>query len=219
MYNSELQRLGLNGYKYDEEIIISELPEIRITIKKILTDPQNASRILNSKPHVLNYLHNEGGEIPISFNLFDPSASEVVVSPAYALKNGIEPISKDRLYSKNDNGFNNYFNKNGAFLGDKFASENPSNFIKVDEIIFAVVGVGTSPDFAYPIIDNSNLSVDTKNQGIIFTNSSGYSRVISAFGQNQMENYLAGRFVENTSKKDREDFIRIANQLAISHMG
>ena len=74
------------------------------------------------------------------------------------------------------------------------------------ETPFFIIGIGETPDYAYPIIDETIPTVDIQHQAIVFVNESGYERVFDGFRTNWQENYISIRFKPGVSS-DRQNTI------------
>lgn len=136
--------------------------------------------------------------------VYDKSSFEAVVSPGYAKKNNIKPIEPSVLTSQE------YLDATGDVDGNKskeFINKYKENIIMIDGSFFVVTGIGITPDFSYPIIDNKHPVVDVKNQAILFVNGNGYDRMKSSFKTNPQENYLAYKF-KDEFKGDKNEVMK-----------
>ncbi len=71
---------------------------------------------------------------------------------------------------------------------------------------FIITGIGVTPDFAYPIIDEKHPTIDPKNQALVYVNQRGFQRTVDSFRTNPKENYISVRFHGNVSKVDRQRY-------------
>jgi hypothetical protein len=65
---------------------------------------------------------------------------------------------------------------------------------------YFVTGIGTTPDFIFPIISQESPIPDTQRQAEIFVNKKGMSRAKDSFRGANEENYLAGKFKAKLSQ-------------------
>ncbi|NQZ65640.1 MAG: ABC transporter permease [Mycoplasmatales bacterium] len=143
----------------------------------------------------------------------DPSSFEIIVSPSFASEYKLKPVSNRNSWYTTIDG-KKEFDKNSDFYKmasevkpglatQNFINKNKNSYVKIGSMVFAVVGIGTSPDFAYPIVDEKNPVPNSKNQAIFFTNRNGFSRVFDSFRTNPREDYLSFKF-RNDFKGDKE---------------
>jgi hypothetical protein len=138
--------------------------------------------------------------------VYDPISYEVVISTKYAEKNSISPISRSKLYEIDANGDMKYFDKFGRFMDSKFVDQNPNSYILVDSSFYPIVGIGTTPDFAYPLIDNTKLTINPGEEAIVFLNRSLFSRIYNSVSERtNNENYFSFKYASSTSKSQRND--------------
>ena len=126
----------------------------------------------------------------------DPSSYEAVLSPSFANMNDKKSITP--------NDFLNIYKSTGATSIDGFMQEfiksqelqdkYKQNTVWVDQTPYFIIGIGTTPDFAYPIIDQSHPIPDVKNQAIVFLNKRGYQRIHDGFRSAPTENYISLKF-------------------------
>ncbi|WP_025755381.1 ABC transporter permease [Mycoplasmopsis cricetuli] len=77
-------------------------------------------------------------------------------------------------------------------IGDEYV-------VKVNGSKFLIVGEDSTYDYLYPVIDESNLQVDTTNQAILYVNDKGFSRIQYAYKGNLVKEYLVIKAPEGTS--------------------
>lgn len=128
-----------------------------------------------------------------SAQYIDKSSYFAVVSPMYAQINNIVPISFDDFKSRD---------LESLMKSPIFLQKYRNNIVNVSSVPYLVVGIGTTPDFAFPIIDRGYPVPNFQKQAILFTNTSGYERMNNAFRGNGHENYIAGRFNTNVSQEE-----------------
>lgn len=125
----------------------------------------------------------------------DPSSFQAIVSPGYANANNKNTISLSKLMELHK--------ENEDFISDPHVLEEYSNcIIYVDRTPYFIVGIGTTPDYSYPIIDSSNPIVDVDTQAILFVNKRGYERAFDAWRTNPQENYISLRKKPSTSNDE-----------------
>ena len=140
--------------------------------------------------------------VPINpINLTDPSSLQAIVSPSYANKNNKRSISnKD---------FQDIINKNGLAFDSTFSKETlqkyKDNIIMVDNIPFFITGIGTTPDFSFPIVDASRPMPQVNNEAVVFVNNKGYHRVLDGFRHNSKEKYISIKFKDHVSQQRQEE--------------
>lgn len=161
----------------------------------------------------------------------DPSSYEAVISPSYANLNNkisIQPnvflnlykqyqdkyplvSSPDTFMTALTNGFDfpQSDTKNKAIyteLSSILKKKYASNIVSLDTTPYFIIGIGTTPDFAYPIVDQAHPTPDVNTQGVVFMNRRGYERVFDGFRTAPNENYISLKFLPKVSRK-RQDAI------------
>ncbi|VEU70052.1 ABC transporter permease [Mycoplasmopsis glycophila] len=70
---------------------------------------------------------------------------------------------------------------------------------------FLIIGDEMTFDYLYPVIDENNIQVNTKNQALVYVNTYGFDRVRQAFRGNVVKEYLTVKFPSDFSvAKQRE---------------
>ena len=130
--------------------------------------------------------------------LIDPTSYEVIVSPSFAKKNNIDVLNERDATSLISSLI---LFENNNDIKKELISQHSKNIIKVGEIPYVVVGIGTRPDFAYPIVDLQNVVPDVENQAIVFVNKNGFARTWDSFRGNFHEGYFSLRFKEGVTSE------------------
>ena len=210
-----------NDVKGINELIINDGSK-EFTKESSIKDMEEALKysMLNSQDYIFNNL--KGYKITAtspteSKSIVDPSSYQAVISPGYANVNGKKSISPTDIQKI----LKSYKNNNKDFIKelstDKTLKEKYSkNLIWVDNTPFLIIGIGTTPDFSYPIIDPSHPTINTKTEAIVFVNQRGYERIYDAFRGNYQENYISGKFKKNVSDKRKNE---IRNQIELIARG
>ncbi len=185
----------------------------------LITSPQTSAQMMNeltlkiqtsTQPDVSRYNINKLKDYIYTASLItglggilqvvDPSSYEAIVSPAFANANGKHSLSQNSIHSLTaDPNF-----MQNLLTDQKLKDKYENNLIWVDNVPFFIVGIGTTPDFSYPIIDAAHPTIDIKNQAVVFVNNMGFSRVYDAFRGNQQENYTAIKFDPSLSSSEIE---------------
>ncbi|TCG10875.1 ABC transporter permease [Mycoplasma marinum] len=156
-------------------------------------------QIQSSKEYKVVFDNNLGG----SASFIDPSSFQAVITDGYAKEHNIEPISKSKLQE-----FNKEVLKYGIDvpkIDALFKDKRFSKYVQyIDSTPYIITGIGTTPDFSFPIINQQNPLPNSKTQAILFTNDHGYKRIEDAFRGNQKENYLAYRFKDGITDKQKK---------------
>jgi putative ABC transport system permease protein len=147
-----------------------------------------------------NITHDFGGSNLI--RLFNPQSVESVVSPTFASLNYIKPITKEQLYSSSKiTGLPLFFKNRTTSTGQienllyfdssLFMRTYPNSYIKIKELVYAVIGTGVMPNYAYPIFSNSSVVVNSSKDAAVFVNKAGLERFKDNFRDSDIqENYL-----------------------------
>lgn len=135
----------------------------------------------------------------------DPSSYQAIVSPAYANANGVKSITPSKFLEmwQNDQDIMNKIIKDKA-LAEKYTD----NLVWVDKTPYFVVGVGTTPDYSYPIIDQAHPVIDVHNQATLFVNQRGYERIYDAFRTNPTEDYISLKFKGGVSSVRKDAILK-----------
>ncbi|TPE57449.1 ABC transporter permease [[Mycoplasma] falconis] len=71
-----------------------------------------------------------------------------------------------------------------------FIEELPSEYkIVINNQQYLIIGVDSSADYLYPVVNEENLQVDPKTQAIIFVNQKGFDRMYSAYPTFAIKSY------------------------------
>ncbi|WP_412031743.1 ABC transporter permease [Metamycoplasma buccale] len=94
--------------------------------------------------------------------------------------------------------------------------------VKVNSIEYLIIGTEMTADYLYPVVNESNLQVDTKNQSLVYVNTKGFDRMRSAYPTFAIKEYALirakrnakGKFETNQTPKDlKEKFNNIINKV------
>ncbi|MBU4691736.1 ABC transporter permease [Mycoplasma sp. ES3225-GEN-MYC] len=86
---------------------------------------------------------------------------------------------------------------------NKFINNLDKKYIlDVNGIKFVIVGQETTVDYMYPIVDENNLQVNTKNQALVYVNKWGFSRIKLAYAGNVIKQAL---LVKNNGQVSNEE--------------
>ncbi|VEU76329.1 ABC transporter permease [Mycoplasmopsis columboralis] len=73
--------------------------------------------------------------------------------------------------------------------------------VEINGSRFIIVGDEGSFDYLYPVIDEANLQVDVENQGILYVNDKGFSRIRYSYLGNALKEYLVVKKPQNVNVK------------------
>ncbi|PYF43663.1 ABC transporter permease [Metamycoplasma alkalescens] len=172
-----------------------------------------------------NVLRNEnGGELEI-FGI------NITTSIKKALFKIVQPIQVSNLISYTDSGSYlakvnyGYANKNGkeVYTGDIsqylnnpygmqvfIASLDDKYKIKINTQEYLIIGIDSSTDYLYPVVNEENIQVDPSTQAIVYVNSKGFDRIFSAYPTFAIKEYALvkapvddkGKFIAGSSPED-----------------
>ncbi len=174
---------------------------------------QNPENIQSSKEYKIVF--DNGFGTTASFT--DPTAYQAAITDGYAKEHNIEPIPRNKLEAFKKEIIKagiNIKKINAVFEMPKFKKYVQ----KIDQTPYIITGIGTTPDFSFPIINQQNPLPNTKTQALMFTNDHGYRRIEDAFRGNQRENYLAYRFAKGVSADDKKMVLRGITEISKQHM-
>ncbi|QJG66958.1 ABC transporter permease [Mycoplasma phocoenae] len=66
--------------------------------------------------------------------------------------------------------------------------------ITVNSLEYILVGVDTTADYLYPVIDEENLQVDVEKQALVYVNNKGFNRMRAANPTNAVKEYLLVKY-------------------------
>ena len=165
------------------------------------------------------YYDKTSGAILSPYSYTDPSALMAIVSPSYYKENNLVTISPSEVEKIYENSLEKSKLHDPFFIMQKTIIANYKNsVIWVDSTPYFIIGVGTTPDFSFPIIDQTNPIPDTKNQAVLFVNDNGYKRITDAFRNNPREDYLAYKFKDNISEQKQNAIISFVEKTANQKM-
>lgn len=149
---------------------------------------------------------NTGGG---TISLTDPSSYQAIISPGYANRNNKLSLSPQKfieIWESNPNIMD-------LLVNDKdLANKYNNNLVWVDKTPYFIVGIGTTPDYLYPIVDQSHPVIDVQNQATIFVNNRGYQRIRDAFRTNPTENYISLKFKPGVTEGQKTTILKSLNQ-------
>lgn len=189
------------------------------------SDPQ-ASAIKNMWNTLLVAANNEDERFYTDWSLYvastlktmrvvDLTSFAAIVSPSYAEKHRIEPMSQS-TYNKiiSDPSFIDAVENEASSFDDIknvlnriIPSKEQKSIIYSGSSPFFVLGIGITPDFSYPIIGASNPIIDANNQAVLYANNSGYERIRQANLGSITEDYIAMNIDYKTSAIRKEEII------------
>ena len=202
---------------FDNIKTIEQLAEEKIT--KIGKNPIKEETTSQKGYKAIAYYGIPGFSIPLSY--IDPSSLMAVVSSSYVDKNNLHLISPSKVEKIYNNAL---VEANGGdateILEKKIKKNYSTQVVWVDNTPYFIVGIGTTPDFSFPIISQENPIPDTKSQAILFVNKNGFKRIEDAFRNNQRENYIAYRFKDNViiPSNKKQKIIRDVEKISSEYM-
>lgn len=147
------------------------------------------------------------------YSVIDASAYQAIISPTFANQNNKSAISHQDFLSLVNQRFHDSripgsdFNFFDAIFEKvpELVQRYSNNIIWVDSLPYFITGVGVTPDFSYPIIDETHPTIDPKNQALVYVNSRGFERAIDSFRTNPRENYISVRFHDDVPQTRRSE--------------
>ncbi|PAF54860.1 ABC transporter permease [Mycoplasmopsis agassizii] len=88
------------------------------------------------------------------------------------------------------------------------ANEKANWILNVGGSKFVIIGTETTSDFIYPVIDESNIQVDTSTQAVVYLNQKGFDRVKS-FASGTVKTFM---LVKNETAKTDQQIVDEINQ-------
>lgn len=183
---------------------------VRQENEKIAVD----SNVKFSAPNTLKgYRVTAQDQVSRVVSAVDASAYQAIVSPTYANANDKTAMSMQEFnnwitkpFTKVDgSGLTNFFD--ALSKDERLAKQLNDHIVWVDKTPYIILGVGQTPDFAYPIIDEKHPIIDKKNQAIVYVNSRGFERIEDGFRANPRENYISLKFHDNVEAITKEKVI------------
>lgn len=192
---------NLNGSIY---VVDSKIKSQSIILKSILD-----SKGVASKGYTVSFNYSKAGLIPVSGNLEDFTSYEIILSPQYMDKLNKKSISYNE-WTKHKSDKQKDFDNWLKTIPDE-------NKINIDNQEFIIVGSGVSPDFMYPILSFENVIPNNQTEQIVYTNSSGYTKMVDSFRGNEQESFLVGIF--NQPKSEWNTILNSINSITANYMG
>lgn len=78
------------------------------------------------------------------------------------------------------------------------------NILNVNGVKFIIIGQEITADYLYPVIDEENLQVDTKSQGIIYVNQNGFDRIRNSYRNNVVKEYVVAKIPGETTNEQKK---------------
>ena len=178
--------------------------------EEIKSRAQSSFKTLDENDYTINrlkgYRWTAQSKAGTTISLIDPSSYTAIISPSYANANNKKAITI--------NNFNKIYSEQimdqDVLPVDEWELKYSDNIVWVDHMPFFITGIGTTPDFAYPIIDQKHPTPNTKNEAVVFVNKRGYERVYDGFRTNPKEEYISIKFDNDISASRK---IEIKNQI------
>lgn len=74
---------------------------------------------------------------------------------------------------------------------ERFIKSLPDKYkVKINSIEYLIIGEETTVDYLYPVTNEENLQVDTKNQALLYVNQKGFDRMRSAYPTFALKEYV-----------------------------
>lgn len=158
---------------------------------------------ITNNGYQVKFSYSEQGLAPVSGKFEDFSSYGAIISPDYMQRLGKKPVNYDDWI--------NHITKDSQAEFDVWLNSLSQNTFKVDNQTFVILGTGVSPDFMYPVVSFENVVPNSKTEQIVYTNSSGYSKMVNSFRGNEQENFLVGKFNNDKTKSNNEKLTEINN--------
>lgn len=163
---------------------------------------------ITNNNYELKFSYSQLGLAPVSGKYEDLSSYGAIISPEYMSRLGKKPVN---------------YNEWLSHLSDSQADFNvwlnslSENTIEIDNQTFVILGTGISPDFMYPIVSFQNVVPNSNNEQVVYTNSSGYSKMVNSFRGNEQETFLVGKF-STTSSSLKKQYLDDINNISKQYM-
>lgn len=204
LYNYTNENKNYNPYtNTNEGNYVTGSVESQSKILKRIIDTKG----INNKGYAISFSYTAFNTIPISGTIEDYTSYEAIISPEYLAKMNKKPVNIEE-WRKHQNDKQKDFD---VWLN----SLSEENKIKIDNQTFVVLGTGVSPDFMYPILSFQNVVPNTDVEQIVYTNTSGYFKMLDAFRGNEQENFIVGKF----KSENEENNIKIIDEINMFNKG
>lgn len=140
----------------------------------------------------------------------DPSSFQAIISPSFANLNHKRAISAQevlRLYEEH-----NYFEN--IHENEELKNKYAHNMVWVDQTPYFIIGIGVTPDFSFPIVDQTRPIPIPQDEAIVYTNKRGYERIVDGFRHNPRENYFSFKYQEKFTASETADIIKNLEDIA-----
>ncbi|RXY96867.1 ABC transporter permease [Malacoplasma penetrans] len=207
IYNYSLANENYNPYTNQNNGTTVSDSKITSQSTNLKTIIDTSNGIINDN-HQVRFSYSIAGVAPVSGYIEDFTSYGAIVSTNYLETLGKRPVNYQDWVSH---------------LSDKQASFNAwlnslsENTFEIDNQTFVILGTGITPDFMYPIVSFSNLVPDSNTEQVVYTNSSGYSKMINSFRGNDQETFLVGKFSTRNSNLNNQTLAQI-NSITTNYM-
>ncbi|MBN3534488.1 ABC transporter permease [Mycoplasma procyoni] len=114
-----------------------------------------------------------------------------------------------------------FLNENGKNV---YTEKLPTSYLELNKLIdsldekyvinvngskFLIVGTDTTIDYIFPVINEENLQVNSKTQGLVYVNKYGFDRVRESFRGNAIKNYYLVKLKDKTQAKEFNNDINL----------
>lgn len=172
--NSYFESLAKIDKKYD-------LSVFGINLIKLLTSAIDSITYKLPENNVINFNDVGSYVAKVNFSYLETN-NKAIYSPVDGVKLPSDPVEIQKLLNNIDQKY----------------------IINVNGSKFLIIGQETTVDYLYPVIDENNLQVNTKNQAIVYVNDKGFDRISNAYQGNVVKKYL---LVQNSTKKPTKELV------------
>lgn len=205
IYNYSINNTNYNPYTNkngDTEVTDLE------TQSKLLKQIINTSNGIINDTYQVRFSYSNAGVAPVSGYVEDFTSYGAVISTNYLKTLNKTPINYIEWLS-------HLSDKQASF--DAWLNSLSENTFEIDNQKFIILGAGVSPDFMYPIVSFANLIPNSNSEQVVYTNSSGYSKMVNSFRGNEQETFLVGTF-SSKNKALNQNTLNQINEIAKNYM-
>lgn len=101
------------------------------------------------------------------------------------------------LKQNNKEIYGGYLPKDPVGMAQLIENVDKKYLLEVDGTKFLILGDDITYDYVYPVIDENNLQVSTKNQAIVYLNDKGFNRIRQNYRGNVVKEYLVAKTKPN----------------------
>ncbi len=187
----------------------SNLPEVSSSSKEEIVKEANILKYIIDTKGIVNdgfqikFSYSISGIAPVSGKIEDFTSYGAIISPHYLDKLNKRPINFDEWTNHLDDKQENF---------DQWINTLFNNTFQIDNQIFVILGTGVSPDFMYPVVSFANVVPNTETEQIVYTNSAGFTKMENSFRGNEQENFLVGKFKNNSSNQKTLETINLISK-------